>query len=127
MLANLWLTGFLSAHIPIKVATIGSAVFAGLFMTAIPVPSRLAAMWPLLFLTSAGVAICLPSCASLLSNAADRTEQGRVMGNNQALQVAAEALSGLAAGLLAAIVVKLPLFVLGVIAIAAAALVAALI
>ena len=35
------------------------------------------------------------------------------MGNNQALQVAAEALSGLAAGLLAAIIVKLPLLVLG--------------
>lgn len=127
VLANLWLTGFLSARIPVKIMTVGSAVFAGVFMAAIPVPSHLAAMWPLLFLTSLGIALALPGCASLLSNATDRAEQGRVMGNNQALQVAAEALSGLAAGFLAAILVKLPLFVLGAIAILAAILVAALI
>lgn len=96
-------------------------------MAAIPPPSRLAALWPLLFLTSIGIAIALPSCASLLSNAAGREEQGRVMGNNQALQVAAAALSGLAAGFLAAIVVKLPLLVLGAIAVVAAILVVALI
>ena len=46
------------------------------------------------------------------------------MGNNQALQVAAEALSGLAAGLLAAVIVKLPLLVLGATSVFAAALVA---
>lgn len=127
VLANLWLTGFLSARIPVKIMTVGSAVFAGIFMAMIPAPAHLAAMWPLLFLTSAGVAIALPSCASLLSTATDRAEQGRVMGNNQALQVAAEALSGLAAGLLAAIVVKLPLLALGAVSIIAAILAAALI
>jgi DHA1 family tetracycline resistance protein-like MFS transporter len=127
VLANLWLTGFLSAHLSVKLLTVGSAIFAGIFMAAIPAPPRLAAIWPLLFLTSVGVAVCLPSCASLLSNAADRDEQGRVMGNNQALQVAGEALSGLAAGLLAAIVVKLPLLVLGAISVVAAILVGALI
>ena len=35
------------------------------------------------------------------------------MGTNQALQVGDEALSGLIAGLLAAVIVKLPLIVLG--------------
>jgi DHA1 family tetracycline resistance protein-like MFS transporter len=127
VLANLWLTGFLSARIPVRLLTIGAAAFAGVFMAAIPVASRLAAMWPRLFLTSVGIALALPSCASLLSNAAGGEEQGRVMGNNQALQVAAEALSGLAAGFLAAILVKLPLIMLGGVAILAAVLVAALV
>ena len=68
----------------------------------------------------------LPSCATLLSNAADPKEQGRAMGNNQAIQVGAEALSGLAAGLLAALIVKLPLIVLGAISILAGLLVAVL-
>ena len=43
------------------------------------------------------------------------------MGNNQSLQVGAEALSGLVGGLLAAVVVKLPLLVLGVVAMVASA------
>ena len=41
------------------------------------------------------------------------------MGNNQSLQVGAEALSGLLGGVLAAVVVKLPLIVLAVIAVVA--------
>jgi hypothetical protein len=49
----------------------------------------------------------------LSSNAADPSDEGRVMGTNQALQVGDEALSGLIAGLLAAVIVKLPLIVLG--------------
>jgi hypothetical protein len=75
-----------------------------------------------LFLTSGALAICLPACATLLSKAASEMEQGRVMGNNQALQVAAEALSGLIGGLAAAAFVELPLILLGLLAIVAALL-----
>jgi len=42
------------------------------------------------------------------------------MGNNQSPQVGAEALSGISAGLLASLLIKLPLFVLGSVAILAA-------
>ena len=44
------------------------------------------------------------------------------MGNNQALQVGAEALSGVVGGLLAAVFVKLSLIVLGAVAVLAAVL-----
>jgi hypothetical protein len=44
------------------------------------------------------------------------------MGNNQALQVGAEALSGLVGGLAAALFVELPLILLGVLAMTAALL-----
>ena len=73
-----------------------------------------------LFLTSGALALCLPSCATLLSRAAPEAEQGRVMGNNQALQVGAEALSGFLGGLAAALLVELPLILLGLLAITAA-------
>ena len=78
------------------------------------------ALWVTLFLTSLAVGLCLPSCATLLSVSVDEDDQGRVMGNNQALQVGAESLSGVVGGLLAAVMVKLSLIVLGAIAIVAA-------
>ncbi len=120
VLANVWLTGFLSARFSVQTLTAWSAVLTGVFMMAVTLPSAQNALWPVLFLTGLAVAVCLPCCATLLSNAAGPEDQGQALGNNQAIQVGAEALSGLAAGLLAAVVVKLPLLVLGTIAIVAA-------
>lgn len=57
---------------------------------------------------------------TLLSLHARPEEQGRVLGNNQSLQVGAEGISALLGGLLAAIFVKLSLIVLGLVAIAGA-------
>jgi predicted MFS family arabinose efflux permease len=122
VLSNLWLTSFLSARMAIKTLAIWAGLLTGVFMIVVVVPRPLAALWVTLFLTSAALALCLPSCATLLSTAASPTEQGRVMGNNQALQVGAEALSGIIGGLLAALMVKLSLIVFGAIAIAAAVL-----
>jgi MFS family permease len=124
VLVNLWLTGFLTERLAVKAITVWSAALTGIFMVALILPRGEAGLWPLLFLVGASLAVCLPSCATLLSNAANPEEQGRVMGNNQAIQVGAEALSGLAAGFLAAVVIKLPLVVLGTISVVAAALVA---
>ncbi|HKV56428.1 MAG TPA: MFS transporter [Candidatus Binataceae bacterium] len=124
VLANLWLTGFFSAHFTVKTLTLWSAILTGVFMVIVVIPPERGSLWVTLFLTSGALALCLPSCATLLSVAAGEDDQGRVMGNNQALQVGAEALSGLVGGLLAAIFVKLSLFVVGAIALIAGALVA---
>ena len=121
VLANLWLTGFLSARFRVKTLTFWSALMTGVFMVIVVIPHPLNALWITLFLTSLALALCLPSCATLLSIAASKADQGRVMGNNQALQVGAEALSGLVGGLVAAVMVKLSLIVLGIVAIAGAA------
>jgi predicted MFS family arabinose efflux permease len=117
VLANLWLTGALSRHFPARELTICSGVLTGAFMMLVVVPRAQGTAWVTLFLTSLALAICLPSCATLLSILAGESEQGRVMGNNQALQVGAEALSGLIGGVLAALAVKLSLLVLGAVAI----------
>ena len=126
ILANLWLTGFVSKHIPVTPLTAWTAVLTGIFMIAIAIPDDQRALWVTLFLTSLALALCLPSCATLLSVSVDDADQGRVMGNNQALQVGAESLSGILGGLLAAVMVKLSLIVLGMIAIVAAAVLLAM-
>jgi predicted MFS family arabinose efflux permease len=122
VLANLWLTSFVSARFAIKTITVWSGLLTGVFMLTAVVPRPANAMWITLFLTSASLALVLPSCATLLSDPAGQDDQGRVMGNNQALQVGAEALSGIVGGLLAAIMIKLSLIVMAAIAILAALL-----
>jgi MFS family permease len=120
VLANLWLTGYLAKRFTTRSLTFWSALLTGVFMIVVVVPPTQSALWVTLFLTSLALAICLPSCATMLSTSIGEADQGRVMGNNQALQVGAESLSGVLGGLLAAIVVKLSLIVLGLVAIAAA-------
>jgi predicted MFS family arabinose efflux permease len=117
VLANIWLTGALSRHFTARTLTIISGIFTGVFMMIVVIPRAEGAAWATLFLTSLALAICLPSCATMLSTSAVEAEQGRVMGNNQALQVGAEALSGLVGGALAAVAVKLSLLALGAVAI----------
>jgi MFS family permease len=120
VIANLWLTGFLAARVDTKTLAIWSASLTGTFLIAVVVFRPVEALWVTLFLTSGALALCLPSCATLLSRAAPEAEQGRVMGNNQALQVGAEALSGFLGGLAAALMVELPLVLLSLLAITAA-------
>jgi DHA1 family tetracycline resistance protein-like MFS transporter len=120
VIANAWLTGFLAARFTTRTLTLWSAFLTGAFMIIVVVIRTRQSLWATLFLASAALAICLPACATLLSKATSEAEQGRVMGNNQALQVGAEALSGLVGGLAAALFVELPLILLGLVAMAAA-------
>jgi DHA1 family tetracycline resistance protein-like MFS transporter len=116
ILVNLGVTGKLSKHYSPRTLTFFSALLTGLFMLIIIFPSSSNALWITLFLTSAALALALPSTATMLSLEASSTEQGRVMGNNQSLQVAAEALSAFAGGLIASISVDMSLIVLAFIA-----------
>jgi DHA1 family tetracycline resistance protein-like MFS transporter len=120
VIANAWLTGFLAARFTTRTPTLWSAFLTGAFMIIVVVIRTRQSLGATLFLASAALAICLPACATLLSKATSEAEQGRVMGNNQALQVGAEALSGLVGGLAAALFVELPLILLGLVAMAAA-------
>jgi DHA1 family tetracycline resistance protein-like MFS transporter len=125
VIANLWLTDFLARRVPTRRVVVVSAAFTGIFMILVTVPPQLNALWITLFLAALALAVCLPACATMISVSVGADEQGRAMGNNQALQVGAEALSGLLGGVLAAVMVKLPLIVLAGVAIVAAGLLAA--
>jgi MFS family permease len=78
------------------------------------VPQSRHSLWvtagPCCFISS----FTLASCATLLSNAVPPERQGSVMGNNQALQVGAEAAGALVGGLLAAVDVTVPLVSFGI-------------
>ena len=111
VVANVWLVGALSRHARPRTMVLYSALAMGVLMAVIVIPRSTAALWFTLGATALALAICLPSCAAMLSLAASDREQGRAMGNNQSMQVGAESLSGLAGGALAAIVITLPLLV----------------
>ncbi|CCB89601.1 MFS transporter [Simkania negevensis] len=120
VLSNLWLTGFLSRYITPRKAMIISALFMAVFMIVIVIPPEKNALWVTLFLTSTALAFCLPSCATLLSTAVDKRIQGKVMGNNQSMQVAAESISAILSGFIATAIIKLPLILWGIVAVFAA-------
>src|SRR5580692_9088337 len=111
VIANVWLVGALSRHARPRTMVLYSSLAVGVLMALIVIPKSTAALWFTLGATALALAICLPSCAAMLSLAASDQEQGRALGNNQSMQVGAESLSGLAGGALAAIEIELPLLV----------------
>lgn len=111
VIANVWLVGALSRYARPRTLVLYGALAMGILMAAIVIPKSTTALWFTLGATALALAICLPSCAAMLSLAASDQEQGRALGNNQSMQVGAESLSGLAGGALAAILITLPLLV----------------
>jgi DHA1 family tetracycline resistance protein-like MFS transporter len=111
VIANVWLVGALSRRARPRTLVLLSSLATGVLMALIVVPSSRISLWFTLGPTALALAVCLPSCAAMLSLAADDSEQGRAMGNNQSMQVGAEALSGMVGGALAATLIKLPLLV----------------
>jgi predicted MFS family arabinose efflux permease len=125
VIGNAWMVGALSRRVRPRTMVLFSALAMGVLMALIVVPNSRGALWFTLGPTALALAVCLPSCAAMLSLAADDREQGRAMGNNQSMQVGAESLSGLAGGGLAALVIKLPLLVFAAASILGGVLVAA--
>ncbi len=113
LVSSLFVAGPLLRRFELKSIAVTSAVLTGLLMGVVVLPQSRYFLWvtagPCCFIS----AFTLASCATLLSNSVEPKRQGSVMGNNQALQVGAEAAGALVGGLLAAIVVPLPLFAFG--------------
>jgi DHA1 family tetracycline resistance protein-like MFS transporter len=109
--ANAWLVGALAKRQDARTLAIVSALATGVLMAVIVLPDSHAWLWFTLGSTALALAVCLPSTATMLSLAADDSVQGRVMGNNQSMQVGAESLCGVVGGTLAAAAIRLPLLV----------------
>jgi MFS family permease len=118
VVANVWLVGALSRRAQPRTMVLFSALAMGILMACIVLPASQNSLWFTLGATALALAVCLPSCAAMLSLAADDSEQGRTMGNNQSIQVGAESISGLVGGALAALLIELPLLVFAGVAIA---------
>lgn len=113
VVANLWLVGRLSQRWSAAILTIASGLATAVLLLLLPFPGVLNLLWLTLGLTALAVAVCLPSCATMLSLSVGDAEQGQVMGNNQSLQVGAEAVAGVVGGLTAAAFIELPFVVFG--------------
>jgi DHA1 family tetracycline resistance protein-like MFS transporter len=124
VIANLFLVGWLSRRIDPRRLTMRCGAALAVCLAAVIVPHPEGALWLTLFACALALAICLPSMATLVSQAVGPAEQGRALGTNQSLQVGAEGISGLAGGGLAAISTALPLPVMGGLALLGAALLA---
>ena len=103
---SLVLAGYFTRKYAARQVTIWSGLLAAVGIVLVVVPSREQALWGTLLLAGLPLSVCLASCATTLSLAAPKAEQGSAMGNNQALQVFAEAVSGLLGGLIASLMVK---------------------
>jgi DHA1 family tetracycline resistance protein-like MFS transporter len=104
---------------------VASAIAAGLAMSSVIFPPDLGSIWITGGLTTFLGTLALASCPTLLSNAVSAERQGRVMGNNLALQVGAESASAALGGALAGLFIPLPLVAFGILLIGAGLLLAA--
>jgi len=122
IIGSLWLAGLLTAKFPITTVTAWSGLLTGVTMILIIIPSFPGALWVTLFLVGLPLSVCMAACAAMLSISVPAEEQGRALGNNQALQVFAESLSGLIGGLVAAVMVKASLLTMAAFVFAGVAL-----
>ncbi len=113
LVASLFVAGPLLRSVNLKTVAISSAVLAGVLMWIVVLPQSRYFLWVTAGPCCLIATLTLASCAALLSNSVAPERQGSVMGNNQALQVGAEAAGALLGGLLAAVVVTLPLLAFG--------------
>ncbi|MCC5832338.1 MAG: MFS transporter [Chlamydiales bacterium] len=122
ILVFLFLSGWISKRMTFRSALTIGALSSGIFMLTLILPNEPNEIWLPLFFTTGSFALALPGTNALLSSLASKKEQGRVLGNNQSLQVLGEALSALAAGLISSIFIKLSIISFGVLIILAAIL-----
>ncbi|MFN8218460.1 MAG: MFS transporter [Solirubrobacterales bacterium] len=122
VVANLGLVAMLARRMDPRSLTQRFGLALAVCLVAVVIPRPEGALWVTLAACALALAVCLPSMAAMISEAAAAEEQGSALGANQSLQVGAEAVSGVGGGALAAISTALPLPVLGALALLGSAL-----
>jgi len=115
--SNMFFFAPLSKHFSLKAITIWSTIIGGILILIIVIPKSEYSIWftsiPAFFILMWGIS----ACGTYLSNLVSPERQGRVLGNNLALQVGAESIGAAIGGFLAAVFVPLPILVYGVVTI----------
>ena len=93
----------------------GLLICGGLIVLTVLIPNQFNWIWLTYGLAVIPTVMALPTCTTWLSQQVSSQEQGQVLGNNQALLVLGEASSAALGGLIAAIMVPLPVICLSVI------------
>lgn len=116
-IANLFIYQPLSKKFSLKTFITLTAVAGGLFVASIVVPRSEVSYWFTAGPATIFLVMTMAACGAYISGLVSGERQGRVLGNNLALQVGAESLSALLGGFLAAYIIPLPLLTYGIIAI----------
>ncbi len=114
-LANLFILGRLAKNFTTEKLLIGLLLAGSILVTLIIIPTHFNWIWLTYGLAVIPTVMALPTCTTLLSEAADANEQGQVLGNNQALLVLGEATSAAVGGIIAGIWIPLPTIIMGLI------------
>jgi len=117
VIANTFIFATLSKRFGLKSFITSTAVIGGLLLVSIVIPSSEFSYWFTAGPASFVLVMTVAGCGAYLSTLVGPERQGRVLGNNLALQVGAESLSAIIGGFLAAILIPLPLITYGIIAV----------
>jgi predicted MFS family arabinose efflux permease len=116
-ISNIFFFAPLSRRFTLKMFIIWTAIVGGLFVAAVVIPKSEASYWFTAGPATIFLVLTMAACSAYLSGLVSGERQGRALGNNLAMQVVAESLSALFGGLLAAVLVPLPLLTYGIVAI----------
>ncbi|STX51002.1 transporter of the major facilitator superfamily (MFS) [Legionella busanensis] len=108
-IANLLILEKLASRYPTKVLLSGLLFFSGLSILLIVLPKDFNWIWLTYGIVAIPTVMALPTCTTWLSEHVLAKEQGQALGNNQALLVFGEASSAALGGMVAAIMVPLPI------------------
>lgn len=111
--ADLWLMPWMSARMSLRQIAVLTALLGGLTTILMPLPHSPVWFWVILGPSSCLLSVCLAAVAAVLSESADAARQGRVMGNNEALEVGGQAAGAAGGGFLASASVTLPFYAFG--------------
>lgn len=117
VIANFLIFAPISKKLSLKAIIISTAVVGGLFTIGIVIPKSEVSYWFIAGPSTLFLALTVTACGAYLSNLVGPERQGRVLGNNLAIQVGAESLSAAVGGFLAALFIPLPLITFGIIAV----------
>jgi DHA1 family tetracycline resistance protein-like MFS transporter len=116
-IANLFIFAPLSRKFTLKTFIVLTAVIGGLFVAAVVVPESETSYWFTAGPATVFLVMTMAACSAYLSGLVSGERQGRVLGNNLAIQVGAESMSALLGGFLAAMLIPLPLLTYGLVAV----------
>ena len=123
LIANLFITGWLAKRWPTQKLLSVLLLCGGLLAIIIVIPVHFSWIWFTFGVAVIPTVIALTTCTAWLSDQVASKEQGQVLGNNQALLVLGEASSAAIGGLIAAILVPLPVVIMGIILLVASVMV----
>jgi DHA1 family tetracycline resistance protein-like MFS transporter len=115
MIANFLITPFLLKSLSVRKIVLLAGFAAFLSGIIFILPTNKAYLWVTTGLIGFFVPITVAMIGALISNRAEVQNQGAVMGNNQSLQVLAEAVSAIVGGLIFSLSPKIPFIVFTII------------